>query len=1047
MYELKFESSAVHIALATYPIGDEKKFHDHIDSIYVDFIKKQRKLNPKGVHRSNIYFYPYRYHMFGHYNVAYISLIDNYKFAQRVFTSTRFPQNTFSYQIQTGSLLDTLPYSMLIKKGIASYFSKKKSSGQTISGELLNSPIIATYIQKGIDFFVPHNSFSDQTQTGSLLDKLTVIDLIRQGYDSCSPGKPFPFPIPDDPSLNKFLLKRWIKIGIDSIYSENPYLQITNFKLSNGLLIGTGADFKILVISKIRSILMREISGCVHILLNSFNWSDITLILISSKPKLPFDIIYELRNLSYKDLFEDVDSARDSDLLNNTLYKSVFNFSSENILNTHVFVDTHSYYGFALNAFTKPGSSSKFLKNEFKAIIEIEEKPGHLSSFVKSLIEDELISDSIMNKIGKTDYILQQKAKVNDPSSIHDKLQSNYEIFHHIENNHLSDHIRRIKTTPVFKLSEAQVKHTLLRPGVCNVTKELNKLISEDEKEINLALKKLNLSRQLRTKIRKVFHSYKIGISDSILFIYFIDFIPFINYLKSFIIKKRDQIDKLIKAGAYPVLGDADGLDVNRIESNFDSILKAFEEAYDDRILNNYQFEDINDYSIDFNTSLTQIISTTDSLIKMISPSLFEPDGKLLIRQNELNTVSNVISINYNVFHLLEPPFVINTIVKEILNSFNFHLGKNAKYATIINGCKTEIEKEYNERFLLKTEPEDMILKHFQIIYYEIDVIKFFYTFNGNTKLYVFWSWVHFLQHTGVYSSLGFIVERPFINELIRIMLIVAVFDKEYFENDRLECPIPELFSYWERNYLNLKEKVNKILKLETFRKLTEALVNKFTDETTNYLVSLTTDTRTNGLLTMLSLKHTQESQNPKKKNISGFKMIDDKHQSQFISTKFHGFLENGNLNRVKLEKIWLSMEMFNYLFSNDLEEGKSLIFNKQFIDNPLAFESSNVEMMNLFFNCLSYTILTWYYEKMDHKIHLLRRDYLTGEIIMEFINANKNTFLFIDPNGDFFTPDESSRQALLKFKHAVFYSLWHLGVVYKKQLFKKEYIKQTKKK
>ena len=1048
MDELKFESSAVHIALATYPIGKEQEFHEHIDSIYSDFREKQKTLNPDGVHLSNVYFNPYRYHMFGHYNVGYISLIDNYKFAQRVFTSTSFPKNTFSYQIQTGSLLDTLPYGMLILKGLQSYFSNLPFPPQL--GHVRTALIkdVERLIQQGIDSFISELSSAGENLTGSLIDNLTVFDLIRKAKPSFLAQSDIQIPLPPGSPLETYKLTKWISDGINAFYSEKPYLQITNLKLSNGLLIGAGADFKNLVISKIRKLLMPKIEDCVHILLNSFNWSDLTLILISGKPSLPFDIIYELRNLSFKDLFDNKEAALHSEVLKNTLYRSVFEFKEDEILNAHVFVDTHSYYGFSLEIFEEKNSSSAFLYDEFKTIIEIEEKPGHLSSFVDSLVHDGLISDSIRNKIGKTDYLLQKSVKGKDASPFHDNLKSNYNLFHHIEQGKLYRHIRRIKTTPTFPLTSAHKGVPVDESVICDVTLELKKLIQKDEEVINRALKKLNLSRQLRTKIRKVFHSYKIGISDSILFIYFIDFIPFINFLKEFIERKSDTLEKLIHDGEYPVLKNIDGLDVNRIESVFDAILKAFEEAYDDRILNNYQFEDINDYSIDFNTSITQIISTTDSLIKMISPSLFEPDGKLLIRQNELNTVSNVISINYNVFHLLEPSFMVNTIVKEILNNYNFHIdiGQHEAYASIINRSKIEIVAEYNEMLRLRSEPADEIMNDFKLIYYEIDLIKYFYTFNGNTELYVFWSWVHFLQHTGVYSSLGYIVERPFVNELIRIMLVVAVFDESYFNDDRLECPIPELFSYWEKNYLNMKQRVKNVLRLQKFQELTKTLVNLYANETTSYLVNLEPGLRTNGLLTKMELLHLSEMVSTQKLDPDKLKIIDDKFANRIISDKLSNYLEKGNGNRSKLDNISLSMEMFNYYFSSKLEQGESLIFNKEFVDKSPASGTADEEMMVLFFNCLSYTILTWYYEKMKHELHLLRRDYQTGEIMMEFVNEYPDIFLFIDPNGDFFTPNESARLEIMKFKHAVFYSLWHLGVVYKKQIFKKEFDKQTKK-
>ena len=46
-----------------------------------------------------------------------------------------------------------------------------------------------------------------------------------------------------------------------------------------------------------------------------------------------------------------------------------------------------------------------------------------------------------------------------------------------------------------------------------------------------------------------------------------------------------------------------------------DIYIDVFQEALDDRILNNYNYEDINEFSLDINSSLTGIVSSLDSLI------------------------------------------------------------------------------------------------------------------------------------------------------------------------------------------------------------------------------------------------------------------------------------------------------------------------------------------------------------------------------------------------------------------------------------------------
>lgn len=188
---MKFDSTAVHIALTTYPLGEEEKHISHIKSIYTKF-KGDRKItsSPDDV-INEAYYEPYLYHIFGHYNLASISLIDSYKFAQKPFTNINHSNHSISYQIQTGSVL---------------YYGDVGTS---------------------------------------------------------------------------------TKDDLDKLHLEYPFLQMTNFKLSNGLLIGNGANFQSKVIFKLYEILTSS-NDCKFILLNSLNWSEVTLLLFSKEPQLLF---------------------------------------------------------------------------------------------------------------------------------------------------------------------------------------------------------------------------------------------------------------------------------------------------------------------------------------------------------------------------------------------------------------------------------------------------------------------------------------------------------------------------------------------------------------------------------------------------------------------------------------------------------------------------------------------------------------------------------------------------------------------------------------
>ena len=88
-----------------------------------------------------------------------------------------------------------------------------------------------------------------------------------------------------------------------------------------------------------------------------------------------------------------------------------------------------------------------------------------------------------------------------------------------------------------------------------------------------------------------------------------------------------------------------------------------------------------------------------------------------------------------------------------------------------------------------------------------------------------------------------------------------------------------------------------------------------------------------------------------------------------------------------------------------------------------------------MFFNRISYTTLLWYYNKMNNEINLLRRNYETGEPMDKFIELKKENYIFIDPQGDFFITNNKARKETMRFKHAVYQSLWHLGLIIKNEL------------
>jgi len=127
----------------------------------------------------------------------------------------------------------------------------------------------------------------------------------------------------------------------------------------------------------------------------------------------------------------------------------------------------------------------------------------------------------------------------------------------------------------------------------------------------------------------------------------------------------------------------------------------------------------------------------------------------------------------------------------------------------------------------------------------------------------------------------------------------------------------------------------------------------------------------------------------------------------------------------------WETLELSYLLFHSELENGNCIEYYIPDADYNQLSETS----YTMFFNRISYTTLLWYYNKMNNEINLLRRNYETGEPMDKFIELKKENYIFIDPQGDFFITNNKARKETMRFKHAVYQSLWHLGLIIKNEL------------
>jgi hypothetical protein len=484
---------------------------------------------------------------------------------------------------------------------------------------------------------------------------------------------------------------------------------------------------------------------------------------------------------------------------------------------------------------------------------------------------------------------------------------------------------------------------------------------------------------------------------------------------------------------------------IKNIEKELESFIEAFEDAYFDRVLNTFNYEDINDLNIDFNSSITQVLSMYDSIVKYLAPLFFMPKQQLLFRQNELNTESNIISVNYNVYHLIEPPLVFATIIKELLNNLDYNLNlfepflnnineeNKEREIRLLNHIKDFLQKKdwKNDVSIYNLYQSDTFLKSiiddFDTKYFECEVIKYFYTYNAETELYVFWAWAYFLQNSLHYTKIGYVHGFEFFRELFRIMLTVSAFDPEHLS--KMKCPIPELYDYWEKGVEPIKQLVLKIVALDSFKQTVTSLINIYFNKFMFFKRDCDIgffDTNIEDVISTYRLQLVGQGKEDYNQGLNLFS------KAEIMQSRLQQYLKNSEIEYMHFGNLrWKLLRLFYYNNYLKVENGIPVIINHQ---DPTCIEKEIPT--DFFISCMSYLSLKWYYSKVKGEIYLLRRDYNTGDVVKGFVDSKEDAFFFIDPHGDFLIPNSNNRRVCMRFKHAFIYSLWHLSLHLKRDLF-----------
>lgn len=788
------------------------------------------------------------------------------------------------------------------------------------------------------------------------------------------------------------------------------FLSVCNIKLNNSLLIGNGNDF-LQAVKKIIVEFSDEIFGSdkLTFLLQSFSWFEITLLMFTDEVEKVGQLLFKLRKLRIEQLgISDAQNLADSSLYRN-LPKPFTEQPKEKVLNSHVIIDTHTYIGIHADYIEKDYLFQKILNKQYQTIaseIEWHVKPGHLPGLLKIIEEEEDLSSSFNVKdisllIGKSDYLISN----TDVNSFLDNLKV-FRLL--IRSNSLFDHIRKMKTRVFFRIIDLDKKDDPTQPldlGITRFVSELNHLAISHKTIaiINQVLKSLKVSRQVRSKVVKTFHNYNNVIQNSVLYTFFLDLGHFAFNLILTIYAYNEKFNKS-KAGHCV----NDNESIHEIESNLIDLIDIFQEGYNIRVLNCYEYEEITDFDLDFNSSIEQLLTTYNSIVICLGENIYKRNSQKtvyapIVRLNLKNTVSNYDSINYSVYNFLAPEFIFFTVLKEVLNHFT-HNQSEAKEE--IDEVKSRFYKAIQEnRYLMDFLETDSI----DFDYYYIDAIRYIMVCNHDFKLFYYWFWTTNFQNASLYDTIGVMKEKHFKTEIFRIMFLAKLFGEEVCED---QCPIPTLENYWERYYRITQQSITHLFENKSlvvrFRSLIYdeigECISKF-PVIPEQVIKIEGDSFLDLLRNNISLL---KEAFPETEVVVSQGIRQDKLHTTFIPyyTRY--------------------LDEFFHQHKDRIKEGKTPGFT-----GKLPSEGQ------LFLYGLMYSYLRLLYEMNNTVINFLYRSWGNGKPMHSFINvSSKDALYFIDQTGSIFFIREDKANQYFTMRNGVLLSLMDFADKYKIHLF-----------
>ncbi len=799
--------------------------------------------------------------------------------------------------------------------------------------------------------------------------------------------------------------------------------------------------------------------------------------------------LHDLENFA-KALFQEHIQDQSFDLyraiVDNSLLQHFFDQDGqqESAEAAHVFVKTLTTFGFDFEFFNqielnKTEGSLTFpagfhepdlTVDDLELFIKWDIKPGHLLETIAHFKALNDPFDTIEVTSGTTDFMYPGSNSGKDLASTLTIIKKLVDESFRDQDKNIRQHIRKIDTTLKFKYQEADLAAITSKSD-----KRQQSFFSEKLIEFSFSLKVLrtirndlyrcNLSKILREKVLNMFVNYNDGIQDPLLYVYFIELRPFLEEVYQMIRELASGNSTLFTNESY-------------IHTFLDSLVDTFDLAFKNRFHQSYRMDGVTDFNMEHNGGCQQIISALDGAYKVIS-SVFGENNKptsFVIVTGSSGVDSWYYSMRINYFQIFQPSIFIAPAVKESVNHFFLKLeidedadDPNQLLFQSLQDTERLLELIFSNLDLkqdldLLREEYGEYLDENMLQYFRSDVMTYVYAYNLDTELFRFWYWNYFMQMSAIYNLDGKVDEGIFLQFMMRYLLIIEFFDPNFWEHrngflDPAVIPNTQIAGLW-------------MLHFERLRTFVRALLADEDNQLKDWLHMTVSVTFSLTLNDVVGIHHQRIEAEEREALIANFvtrglKKLDEDTQSKQINARRQleirvrdlyrrvmqaeheygiNFSKEDQMAQDAVIQRYLSVQQDVDEIKNKFFLGEIYAYNNKFKDK-METNSPSFYLQTLFYSYLKLlmedvmdqrknTVL--YRRKFDHpteeeagrgKVHTFNE---YDELVT---NLNDGPLVF-DPMGGLFSAHMLTRRKYYQYRSTLIRSLWDMSLKIKKDMF-----------